>query len=146
MSGENRIDYIEMPARDPAVAKRFFTELFGWTFEDYGPDYVSFSDGRLAGGFRRMDAECDSGSGSVLVVFYKNDLEATKIRVEALGGQITRDIFSFPGGSRFHFRDPHDNDRKLTWTRVGQRDDPGLRGVTACTKKSAIPAYSTSCR
>jgi len=110
VSGENRIDYIEMPAREPAVAKRFFTELFGWTFEDYGPDYVSFSDGRLAGGFRRMDAECDSGSGSVLVVFYKNDLEATKIRVEALGGQITRDIFSFPGGSRFHFRDPNGNE------------------------------------
>jgi len=110
VKAENKIDYIEIPARDPALARKFFSALFGWTFEDYGPDYCSFSDGRMAGGFRRMDAACDSADGSVLIVFYRNDLEAAKIRVEELGGEITRDIFSFPGGRRFHFRDPNGNE------------------------------------
>jgi len=110
MNAENRIDYIEIPARDPAVAREFFSELFGWKFTDYGPDYTSFTDGRMAGGFRRFDAACDSASGSVLVVFYKQDLEAAKNRVESLGGEVTRDIFRFPGGSRFHFTDPNGNE------------------------------------
>ena len=51
MTPENTIDYVEIPAKDLSVARAFFTELFGWKFEDYGPDYCSFHDGRLGGGF-----------------------------------------------------------------------------------------------
>ena len=38
MDSENRIDYIEIPARDPQRAREFFAGLFQWAFEDYGPD------------------------------------------------------------------------------------------------------------
>jgi predicted enzyme related to lactoylglutathione lyase len=31
-------------------------------------------------------------------------------KVLAAGGQITRPIFSFPGGRRFHFSDPSGNE------------------------------------
>jgi predicted enzyme related to lactoylglutathione lyase len=31
-------------------------------------------------------------------------------RVLAAGGKITRDIFSFPGGQRFHFKEPGGNE------------------------------------
>ena len=34
-----------------ARTKQFYGAVFGWKFEDYGPDYTSFFDGRLAGGF-----------------------------------------------------------------------------------------------
>jgi len=30
--------------------------------------------------------------------------------VQAAGGEITHPIFAFPGGRRFHFRDPSGND------------------------------------
>lgn len=46
---DRRIDYVEFAATDVAEAKRFYGEVFGWSFEDYGPDYTSFSDGWLNG-------------------------------------------------------------------------------------------------
>ncbi len=110
MTPENTIDYIEIPARDPTRAQAFFTELFGWKFVDYGPDYCTFHDGRLAGGFRRADVSVAAENGSPLIVFYKADLAAATVQVAELGGTISRDIFSFPGGRRFHFTDPNGNE------------------------------------
>ncbi len=110
MTPENTIDYVEIPALDPAKSQTFFTELFGWEFVDYGPDYCSFNDGRLAGGFRRADVVVAAENGSPLIVFYKEDLAAATARVAELGGSISRDIFSFPGGRRFHFTDPNGNE------------------------------------
>lgn len=101
---DRRIDYIEFPCSDMAKTKAFYTAVFGWTFTDYGPDYTSFHDGRLAGGFT-TDRVARTGGGP-LVVFYVADLEAAQARVEKAGGRIAQPIFSFPGGRRFHFLDP----------------------------------------
>jgi predicted enzyme related to lactoylglutathione lyase len=38
------------------------------------------------------------------------DLDAALAAVEQAGGAITKAIFSFPGGRRFHFRDPDGNE------------------------------------
>lgn len=113
MREEKRIDYIEIPVTDPAKARDFFAALFGWSFEDWGPDYISFNDGRLDGGFRRSD-EPAPGSG-VLVIFYSHDIERDRDRVVELGGSINQDIFPFPGGRRFHFLDPVGNEYAI-WT------------------------------
>ena len=56
---DRRIDYIEFPARDIEVAKRFYQTVFGWKFTDYGPGYSSFEDGRLTGGLRREELDLD---------------------------------------------------------------------------------------
>jgi uncharacterized protein len=48
--------------------------------------------------------------GSVLVILYSKKLEDTKSKVEKAGGKIVQDIFSFPGGRRFHFADPDGNE------------------------------------
>ena len=101
----NTIDYVEMPSRDLSQTKQFFSALFGWSFQDYGPDYISFDDGRMTGGFFRAE-ETWSGAASPLVVFYTAELEMTRADVVRLGGKITRDIFAFPGGRRFHFEAP----------------------------------------
>lgn len=102
----NAIDYLEMPSRDLAATKRFFTALFGWSFEEYGPDYVSFNDGRLAGGFFKAEDTWMSTADCPLVVFYSAELEMIRAEVVRLGGKVTRDIFTFPGGRRFHFQAP----------------------------------------
>jgi uncharacterized protein len=104
---DRRIDYIEFPATDIARIKQFYIQVFGWKFTDYGPDYTSFEDGRLAGGFAKADQVT---RGGVLVVIYAADLEAMEARIRAAGGTIVRAIFSFPGGRRFHFTDPSGNE------------------------------------
>ncbi|MEP6688102.1 MAG: VOC family protein [Gemmatimonadales bacterium] len=100
---DRRIDYIEFPVTDVALAKQFYAAVFGWTFTDYGPDYTSFVDGRLSGGFRGGEAAVPGGP---LVVIYAVDLEGVASAVVAAGGRITQPPFDFPGGRRFHFRDP----------------------------------------
>ena len=100
---DRRIDYVEIPVPDVARAKQFYGQVFGWRFTDYGPDYASFSDGRLSGGLREEQQRAGEG---VLVVLYAADLASLRNAVVAAGGRITRDIFDFPGGRRFHFTDP----------------------------------------
>lgn len=107
MRQDGKIDYVEMPARDLPSVKRFYGEAFGWTFTDYGPGYCAFNEG-LDGGFH--DGEEPTGARQPMVILYASDLEAMEARVRAAGGQITQAIFAFPGGRRFHFRDPAGNE------------------------------------
>lgn len=100
---DRRIDYIEFPVADVAVARQFYGSVFGWTFTDYGPSYTSFADGRLNGGFRGGET---ASAGGPLVVIYTTNLEAVASAVQAAGGHITQPTYDFPGGRRFHFRDP----------------------------------------
>ena len=109
-NNENQINYIEIHAKDLGVAKEFFGKLFGWEFQDYGEEYCAFSDGRLEGGFFKSDKAADASAGSVLVVFYAVDLNVSQAKVVECGGTISEEIFSFPGGWRFHFNDPNGNE------------------------------------
>ncbi len=105
------IDYIEFTSPDLEATRRFYETVFGWHFTDYGPDYTSFhtgpEPGGTAGGFAR--SATPPASSGPLVVLFVDDLEATDTRVREAGGIITQPIFSFPGGSRFHFTDPGGN-------------------------------------
>ncbi len=116
-----RIDYIEFPATDLEATKRFYGGAFGWRFTDWGPDYVSFEDGRLTGGFRRSARAEPRGA---LVVLYALDLEAAAAAVRAHGGDIVKEIFSFPGGRRFHFADPGGNVLAV-WSDRGLEEETG---------------------
>ena len=107
MERDRRIDYIELPATDIAATKRFYSDAFGWKFTDYGPDYTSFEDGRLAGGFTKNGTVAKGGP---LVVIYADKLEAVEAKVRQAGATIVKPIFSFPGGRRFHFSDPSGNE------------------------------------
>lgn len=97
------ISYIEFNVTDIARARAFYGTVFDWSFTDYGPEYCSFSDGRMNGGF---DASGDVSPGGPLVVLYACDLEAIQKRIEEAGGTIVKPAFAFPGGRRFHFTDP----------------------------------------
>jgi uncharacterized protein len=111
---ENQIDYIEFPATDIARTKAFYTGVFGWKFEDYGPHYTSFVDGRLAGGFTTDRGKSQNG---VLIVLYSSDLGGAQKKIEEAGGKIVKAVFSFPGGQRFHFTDPSGNELAV-WSDV----------------------------
>ena len=107
MRAENRIDYVEIPVTDIKKARAFFESMFGWSFQEWGDDYLSFNDGQLDGGMR--SAEKAIPDDTVLLVFYSEDLERDRGRVQELGASISEDIFEFPGGRRFHFIDPVGN-------------------------------------
>ncbi len=77
MAATGQIDYIEYPAIDLGKTKEFCSQVFGWKFEDYGPDYTSFTDGRLAGGFY---SDPQAATRRPLVVIYAEDLEALEQR------------------------------------------------------------------
>ncbi|MDZ4675297.1 MAG: VOC family protein [Gemmatimonadota bacterium] len=102
---DRRIDYIEFTSTDLEATKHFYSEVFGWEFTDYGPDYTSFQDGRLAGGFTKGKA----GGGSPLVVLFASNLDTVQAAVEKWGVK-TFNPHSFPGGRRFHFKDPGGNE------------------------------------
>ena len=110
MNVHEKINYVEFPAKDLEATKAFFTAALGWTFEDFGPDYTAFSDEGLDGGFYKSDLSATVESGSALIIFYSAELEETQAKIERAGGAIKREIFSFPGGRRFHFSDPSGNE------------------------------------
>ena len=115
MASDLKIDYIEMPASDFDAVQTFYEAVFSWTFEDYGAEYRAFSDGKLDGGFYRSSQRSSADEGAPLVIFYADDLEAVEKAVIAAGGNIVKPIFSFPGGRRFQFTDPHGNELAV-WT------------------------------
>jgi predicted enzyme related to lactoylglutathione lyase len=110
MPSDQKIDYIEFPANDFDAIEAFYSKTFGWTFTDYGPEYRAFSDERLDGGFYKSELRSARADGAALVVLFADDLEVTQARVSTNGGTICQEIFSFPGGRRFHFQDPHGNE------------------------------------
>jgi uncharacterized protein len=110
MSNHEKISYIEIPARDLQATREFFIQAFGWLFEDYGPEYSSFSNQGIDGGFYKSDLVSSTGNGAALIVLYSNDLEASQAKIIRSGGAVVKPIFSFPGGRRFHFTDPSGNE------------------------------------
>ena len=111
---DKRIDYIELPVDDVDVCKTFYRTVFGWKFTDYGPEYSSFEDGRLAGG---LHGGKKGARGGALVVIYAKALEEMRDAVVFSGGTIVAEPFDFPGGRRFHFTDPAGNELAV-WSDV----------------------------
>jgi len=104
---DNHINYIEFKANDLEKMKKFYHQAFGWSFTEYGPTYVAFSESGLDGGFEKTDEDIVNGA---LVVLYHQKLEDIKKKIIKSGGKISKDIFSFPGGRRFHFIDTSGNE------------------------------------
>ena len=96
-----------IPTNDVATSKTFYTAVFGWSYQDWGPDYADTAGSGVGSG---LNADESHKPRSPLVLMYATDLEAALSRVVAAGGTITRDIFSYPGGRRFHFTDPSGNE------------------------------------
>ena len=120
-----KINYVEFPAGNLTATKQFFSEVFGWSFQDYGPEYAAFSnaDAGLDGGFYQADLNSSTQSGAALIVFYSDNLEKTQVKIEQAKGKIVKPIFSFPGGRRFHFLEPSGNEFAV-WSDIGSDKSP----------------------
>jgi predicted enzyme related to lactoylglutathione lyase len=109
MHSHHEIDYIEFGVTDMARAQLFYAAAFNWEFNDYGPEYAGIRKrgGGEAGG---LSLQAEVATGGPLAILYSSDLEQTLARVRDAGGQVTKEIFNFPGGRRFQFRDPSGNE------------------------------------
>ena len=105
MNKHHTLNYIEFSADNLEEIKKFYSASFGWKFTDFGPDYTAFNDGSLEGGFEKGKVT----KGGPLVIIYSDNLESSIKVLINNGGTISKDIFKFPGGRRFHFNDPAGN-------------------------------------
>ena len=102
----DQIDYIEFPSTNRAVTSAFFRAAFGWGITSYGPDYDGINNAGIDGGIDQAAQKV----AATMAVIRTGDLDDAERRVKAAGGTITRAQFDFPGGRRFHFREPGGNE------------------------------------
>ena len=74
---------------------------------DFGPNYACTLTGDVDLG---LQADAGESTRAPLPVIQVEALEPTLALVERAGGIVTKPIFAFPGGRRFHFRDPGGNE------------------------------------
>lgn len=106
----HKFNYIEFPVRDMAATKAFYGTVFGWSFVDYGPDYAGISGAGIDGGFDANAGTRGPSDQGALVILHSDDVEASEAAIRKAGAEISVPIFSFPGGRRFHFKDPNGNE------------------------------------
>jgi uncharacterized protein len=103
----NRICFVELPAKTIGPTKSFYTDAFGLAMTDFGPTYSCTMTGDVDLG---IQADSKEATRAPLPVIQVESVEATEALVKKAGGIITKATFSFPGGKRFHFRDPAGNE------------------------------------
>lgn len=104
----NHIDYIEFPAKsinELTKSKEFFNDVFGWSYVQWGDDYIDTKDSGVGSGI-----SADNPTNQPLPVIYVSDIQVSYDKVKSAGGTIVREVFTFPGGKRFHFKDPAGNE------------------------------------
>jgi predicted enzyme related to lactoylglutathione lyase len=104
------LSYVEIAAPDLDAAKAFYGGAFGWTFNDYGPEYAGIQGPDGEGEAGGLSAMAEASRGGPLVLLYSEDLAATQAAVEAAGGTVVQGPYEYPGGHRFHFTDPAGNE------------------------------------
>ncbi len=98
-----KIDYVEFAAPQLEATQDFFAKAFGWSFIEYGPDYRDIQNAGTGGGIERAPLTAP------LIVLKADDLDGAYAQVKAAGGEITKEVFDFPGGRRFEFTEPSGN-------------------------------------
>ena len=99
-----RINFIELPARDLGAARTFYSAVFGWELTDFGPSYSCTMTGAVDIG---LQGDMSEAPRMPLPVVLVDDIDAAQANVEGAGGTISKPVFAFPGGRRFHFLDPN---------------------------------------
>jgi len=103
----NRICFVELPVGAKEPTQSFYAKAFDFSMTDFGPTYSCTMSGDVDLGLQADSAEA---SRAPLPVIQVDSLETTEALVRQSGGVITKEAFSFPGGRRFHFRDPSGNE------------------------------------
>jgi predicted enzyme related to lactoylglutathione lyase len=81
--------WVDLGTTDVAGAATFYGDLFGWAFEDMGPDAGGYGmfrkDGQLVAG---IGPATDPSRGTSWATYFQADAEEAASRVAAAGGQV----------------------------------------------------------
>lgn len=102
-----RLNYVELPAKDVAKTQAFYESAFGWKMTTFAPTYAATTTDDVDLGLQGDQPEAPKAPLPIVQVA---DLESTLRAVTGAGGKISKPIFAFPGGRRFHFVDPSGNE------------------------------------
>lgn len=100
------IEWIVIPAPDIETARVFYGEVFGFTFREFSPTFLTFQAGNIRGA---LNAELSVAEGGVLFSITVGDMEEAVRRITGQGGAILSDRQSLgtDAGSWLRFRDPN---------------------------------------
>lgn len=101
---------VEFPSTSMSATTEFLATVCGWKPTVYGTSYTDLTGGGIEVGVQGDD---DEQSPAPLMVIKVADLDEARQRIEAAGGTVTLDAFDFPGGRRFHFREPGGNEMAM---------------------------------
>lgn len=107
----NPIVHIEIPAKDYAVADKFYAEAFGWkiTVDDRFNYHQFDAAGGPGGGFVDANGK-DNHVGEVILYIGVPEIEAALKQIEKAGGKTVVPKTEIPGMGWFaHFTDPTGN-------------------------------------
>ena len=105
------IVHIEIAAKDPAAASKFYADAFGWKIEvDQHFDYHMFAaEGGPGGGFNKVDGK-QNKVGDIIPYIDCDDIDASLKKIESLGGKTLQGKTEIPGMGWFaFFADPTGN-------------------------------------
>src|SRR5438034_2090154 len=114
--------HFEIRSSDPDATRKFFGQLFGWTFPDGGMPGYSYVDtgveGAVPGGISPLQG------GAPLVTFFVGvaDVAATLEAAVAQGGRVIQPATSVPGVTFGLLADPQGQVVGLAQARVAVRD------------------------
>jgi predicted enzyme related to lactoylglutathione lyase len=108
-SNNGKICYIELPATDPAISARFYSEIFGWKIRERGDGAIAFDDstGQVSGSFD-LNKKATDNPGLIVSIMVDN-IRATIEQITAQGYEIVHPLGFHPTELIAHFRDPGGN-------------------------------------
>ncbi|MCZ4655843.1 VOC family protein [Dietzia maris] len=104
------ITLVEFPSTSMSDTSEFLATVCGWKPTVYGTSYTDLLGGGIDVG---VQGDADEQSPAPLMVIRVPDLDEARAQVEAAGGVVTFEPFDFPGGRRFHFREPGGNEMAM---------------------------------
>ncbi len=110
MPNHESINLIEFPAKNLQTTQLFFEAVFGWQFKPLSDEYILYSNDSISIAFFQSKQTSNPRTGGALIIFYSDDLEQSMEKIDQHGGEISHPIFEYPGGRRFHFMDPNQNE------------------------------------
>jgi predicted enzyme related to lactoylglutathione lyase len=80
--------HVEWGSPDPAVLEKFLSQLFGWQFQSFAPNYLMYlpADGATSVGIWQSDQVKPGGTPNVSVRVL--DMDAMLAKAEELGGKV----------------------------------------------------------
>ena len=98
--------HTEIRSTDPDATRAFFAELFGWTVASEGayPGYTFIDTGAEGGPYVAIGPR-QTSDDEVLFFVGVEDVAATLVRAEELGGKVVQEAQNVPGTSFGVFED-----------------------------------------